>query len=156
MDVRTPEPDELDRLAKVWYEAWQDAHADILPKELARDRTEESFRRRLTAAIDDTRVVGPRGRPLGFCTIKDDEVYQLFVAAEARGTGVAAALIGDAETRLRMSGVAVAWLACAIGNTRAAKFYEKCGWRLERTFTSHLETAAGNFDLDVWRYEKRL
>lgn len=156
MEIRQPEADEVDRLAKVWYDAWQDAHAAIVPSELARDRTEASFRKRLAAALAETRVVGPKGAALGFCTLKDDELYQLFVAAEARGSGVAVALIADAEARLRAKGVTVAWLACAIGNTRAARFYEKQGWHLARTFTSHLETANGNFDLDVWRYEKRL
>jgi GNAT superfamily N-acetyltransferase len=156
MDIRPAQANEVDRLARVWYDAWQDAHAAILPAELARDRTEESFRQRLFAALADTRVAGPVGAPLGFCTLKDDELYQLFVTAQARGSGVAAALITDAEARLRAKGVTVAWLACAIGNTRAARFYEKQGWHLARTFTSHLETARGTFDLDVWRYEKRL
>lgn len=53
----------------------------------------------------------------------------------------AAALIGDAEARLAERGVETAWLACAIGNHRAARFYEK---------------SAGIFPLEVWRYEKRL
>ena len=156
MDVRQPDPNEIDHLAKVWHEAWQDAHAAILPAELARDRTEENFRKRLETMLPHTRVVGPHGGALGFCVLKGDELYQLFVAAGARGTGVAAALIADGEARLRSSGVDVAWLACAIGNTRAAKFYEKHGWHLARTYTSHLETANGTFDLDAWRYEKRL
>ena len=88
--------------------------------------------------------------------LKDDELYQFYVAAPARGTGVAAALMHDAEQRLVERGVSTAWLACAIGNARAARFYEKCGWRLAATVTSPLDTPAGIFPLDVWRYEKRL
>ena len=65
-------------------------------------------------------------------------------------------LIADAEARLIEEGVEVAWLACAIGNHRAARFYEKSGWHLARTFVSPLDTGAGIFLLEVWRYEKTL
>ncbi|MDZ5695843.1 GNAT family N-acetyltransferase [Chelativorans sp. M5D2P16] len=75
---------------------------------------------------------------------------------EARGSGVAAALIADAEARLAGSGVETAWLACAIGNERAARFYEKSGWRLAGTVVNQAETSTGPFPLEVWRYEKRL
>ncbi|HVF18018.1 MAG TPA: GNAT family N-acetyltransferase [Steroidobacteraceae bacterium] len=156
MQVRTAQLDEVDAIAKVWYDAWQDGHASVVPAELARDRSEESFRSRLHAMLPDTRVIGPRGAPLGFCSIKGDELYQLFVSAAARGTGAATSLLADGEARLAVNGVRVAWLACAIGNDRAARFYEKCGWHRAGVFTSHLETANGTFDLDVWRYEKAL
>lgn len=45
--IRRPDQSELDHLAKVWYDSWQDAHAEILPDELKHDRTRESFRERL-------------------------------------------------------------------------------------------------------------
>jgi GNAT superfamily N-acetyltransferase len=102
------------------------------------------------------RVLGPVGAPVGFCIIKGDELYQLFVSAHSRGSGAAAALIGDAEARLSENGVETAWLACAIGNDRAARFYEKCGWHLAGTMVNHLDTPEGRFLLEVWRYEKPL
>jgi ribosomal protein S18 acetylase RimI-like enzyme len=86
--------------------------------------------------------------------IKDDELYQLYVARQARGTGAAAALIADGEARLAAHGFATAWLACAIGNDRAARFYEKCGWVMAREAVNRLETPAGVFELAIWRYEK--
>ena len=88
--------------------------------------------------------------------LKDDELYQLFVAPEARGGGVAATLMDDGEARLAARGHVTAWLACAIGNERAARFYRKRGWIYVGPFVSRLETSAGPFDLKVWRYEKRL
>jgi GNAT superfamily N-acetyltransferase len=154
MDVRFAEESELDSLATLWHDGWQDAHASILPAELARFRTRESFRERLSAALADTRVVGPMGAPLGLYVLKGDELYQFYVAAEARGKGVAAALIADAELRLAAAGVKTAWLACAIGNTRAARFYEKSGWRRVGSMINRLETPAGEFLLEVWRYER--
>jgi ribosomal protein S18 acetylase RimI-like enzyme len=156
MDVRAAEEVEIGHLAKVWYDGWQDAHAQIVPAELTRLRTLESFRDTLQAALPTVRVVGPSGEPVGFCIVKGDELYQLFVSAASRGSGVAAALIADAEARLSENGVETAWLACAIGNERAARFYEKCGWHRAGTMTNHLETPKGEFLLEVWRYEKSL
>jgi ribosomal protein S18 acetylase RimI-like enzyme len=156
VEVRGAEETEIDHLAGIWYDAWQDAHAEILPATLTRLRTLESFRDRLHAALPRVRVVGPVGEPLGFCIVKDDELYQLFVAAKARGSGVAAALITDAEARLVEAGVETAWLACAIGNDRAARFYEKRGWRRTGVVVNQLETSDGIFPLEVWRYEKPL
>jgi GNAT superfamily N-acetyltransferase len=154
--VRDAEAVELDALAKLWYDAWQDAHALIVPEKLTRARTLEGFRERLAAMRADTRTVGLVGAPLGFCILREDELYQLFVAAAARGAGVAAALIADAEARLAARGVTVTWLTCAIGNDRAARFYEKCGWRRSGTIVDRLETSLGIIPLEVWRYEKAL
>jgi GNAT superfamily N-acetyltransferase len=154
--VRDARPGEVPALARVWYDAWQDAHASILPADLRRLRTLESFAARLAAALPGVRVVGAPGVPVGFCIAHGTELQQLFVAASARGTGVATALVADAEARLAAAGVEIAWLGCAIGNERAARFYERRGWRRAGTVTLRLETSAGPFPLEVWRYEKRL
>jgi GNAT superfamily N-acetyltransferase len=156
MNVRPAKERDLDQLAQIWYDGWHEAHAELVPEELTRLRTLESFRERLHAALPSVRVAGPAGRPAGFCVVKDDELYQLFVSAESRGSGVAAALVADAEARLAEHGVETAWLACAIGNGRAARFYEKCGWRRASNMINYAETSDGPFPLEVWRYEKAL
>jgi GNAT superfamily N-acetyltransferase len=156
VEVRAAEEREIHHLARLWYQGWQDAHAQICPAELRRLRTLDSFRHRLQAALPDTRVVGTLGAPRGFCITKGDELYQIYVSEQARGSGIAAALMADAEGRLAKSGVELAWLACAIGNDRAARFYEKSGWRRVGVVTYQAETSAGTFPLEVWRYEKRL
>jgi GNAT superfamily N-acetyltransferase len=156
MEIRNADAGEADRLAQLWYDGWCDAHLKIVPAELTRVRTPESFRERMRAAIKDVRVAGPAGAPIAFYLLKDDELYQFYVSAGARGTGVAAALIADTEAHLAGNGVETAWLGCAIGNDRAARFYEKCGWHRARTFVSDLETTRGTFRLEVWRYEKRV
>jgi GNAT superfamily N-acetyltransferase len=155
MTVRPAEAAEIDHLAQVWYDGWQDAHARILPAELARIRTLESFRDRLEASLPDVRVVGPFPTPVGFCILKGDELYQLYVSAPARGSGAAAVLMADAEVRLGEAGVEIAWLACAIGNDHAARFYEKCGWRRVGT-VAYQPDASNGAPLEVWRYEKHL
>lgn len=154
--VRCADVAEVDALARLWYEGWQDAHATLLPAELARHRTLENFKMRLRAALPSARVVETAEGLAGLYMIKGDELYQLYVAPHARGSGVAAALIADAEARLAAAGVAVAWLACAIGNERAARFYEKSGWRRVGNMINPLDTPNGVFPLEVWRYEKPL
>jgi GNAT superfamily N-acetyltransferase len=156
MEVRNAEEHEVDHLASLWYQGWLDAHEQIVPAELKRIRTPESFGPRLKALLPSVRVVGPVGAPLGFHILKADELYQLYVSAEARGAGVAAALIADAENLLSERGYETGWLACAIGNDRAARFYEKSGWRHAGNMINHLEPETEAFDLEVWRYEKSL
>ncbi len=68
----------------------------------------------------------------------------------------AAALVADAERRIAAGGADIAWLDCAIGNHRAARFYEKCGWRRAGNVTSELATPDEIVTIDVWRYEKVL
>ncbi len=156
LNVRPAEAVEVGHLARLWHDGWQDAHARIVPQELIGFRTLENFTSRLRDAVAHARVIGPVGAPLGFYLLKGDELDQFYVSAQARGSGVAAALIADAEARLAAQGVGTAWLACAIGNERAARFYEKCGWHRAGTVISRLELPNGPFPLEVWRYEKPL
>ena len=156
MIARWADRSETSVLTRLWYDGWQDGHAAVVPAALTRARTLENFAERMSAALADVRVIGPHGAPLGFAMLKGDELYQFYVASEARGTNLAAALMADAEAQLSARGVETAWLACAVGNSRAAKFYEKSEWHLAGTVISRLDTVDGPFDLEIWRYEKRL
>ena len=156
MDIRYAHDSELDVLAELWYESWRDGHAAVVPEGLKRIRTPENFKVRMANMFSSLRVAGPVGKPLGFYALKDDELSQLFVAAEARGTGVAAALISHAEAELAVKGIKTAWLACAVGNERAARFYEKSGWKNTGTVVSEIPIEDGIFHLEVWRYEKSM
>ena len=156
VSLRDTTESDVDALLPIWYDGWQDAHASVVPEAIVRLRTIENLRSRLPAMLPRTRVAEVAGRIVGFCVIKGDELDQLYVAREARGTAVAGALIDDAERRLREAGVRTAWLACAIGNDRAARFYEKRGWTRARTITIPLGTDGAPVPLDVWRYEKEL
>lgn len=156
MQIRAARTDELGALVRLWHEAWHDAHAAIVPAALVRIRTPGNFRERLQAMLPRVRVALVDGAPAGLCVVKGEELDQLFVAAHARGSGVAAALLQDAERSMAVAGIATAWLACAIGNERAARFYGKHGWRHAGTVTISLPVPGGVFELETWRYEKRL
>ena len=156
MNLRAAEVHEIEHLAQLWHEGWRDGHAHIAPAALVEARTLASFATRLAAALPDTFVAGPEQAPAGFFILRGDELYQFFVARSSRGSAFAAALIAAAEAELARRGAATAWLACAVGNDRAARFYEKCGWRNVRSQVNRLETAHGVFEIDHWRYEKRM
>ena len=156
MEVREATTDDIDALAQIWFEGWLDAHAALVPEELARVRTYDNLHARLRNELAEVRVLGAVGSPLGFSMTKDDELYQLYVSRDARGTGAAQKLIAEVEGRLASRGVKTAWLGCAIGNDRAARFYEKSGWHLARNYVSELPVPDGIFKLEVWRYEKDL
>ena len=156
MDIRSADEAEIGDLARLWHDVWHESHAHLVPSALVQLRTLTSFEDRLRAVLRDIRVAGPRGAPFAFCITKGDELYQLYVSAESRGSGAAAALLTDAERRLAENGVETAWLACAVGNERAARFYEKCGWRRAGTVSYEAETSIGSFPLEVWRYEKSM
>ena len=156
MQIRDAQAGEVDALARLWHEAWHEAHAPIVPPALTRIRTLQNFTTRLQDALDRTRVAAGSSRPAGFCIIKGDELDHLFVASHARGSGAAAALLADAEGRIEANGFELAWLACAIGNDRAARFYEKHGWRRAGVFVHQPETPDGKLTMEAWRYEKRL
>lgn len=153
---RAADRGDLGPLAELWWEGWQDAHRAILPREIAADRTLASFHARLAKSIDAVRTIGDVGKPLGFSMIAGSELNQFYVSRQARGTGLARSLIQDAEARLRIAGVPIAWLACAIGNDRAARFYERHAWRRAGIETVMLPLGSGAFDLEVWRYERDL
>ncbi len=156
MSIRAAQTPDLGPLARLWWQGWRDAHLPLVPKALATRRTLDSFIVRMAVALPRVRAVGPVGAPLGFHLIKDDELNQLYVEEESRGAGIAALLMADAEDRLLEAGVKKPWLACAIGNTRAARFYQKAGWTLAGAQTVPTEIPGGWYPLKVWRYEKRL
>jgi hypothetical protein len=59
MQVRSADTVEIDHLARLWYDGWHQLHAPLVPPELIRLRTLESFRERLQTALSDLRVAGP-------------------------------------------------------------------------------------------------
>lgn len=157
MQFRAARPEDIETIARLWYDGWRDVHVELVPAALTALRTLDSFRERVATRLAGTWVaLDAAGAIVGFFMIDDTELYQFYVAAPARGTGVAAAMMESAEDRLRDDGIAEAHLACAIGNDRAARFYEKTGWRRAGVMPEMVETSAGPFRLSVWRYEKGL
>ncbi len=145
---------QFEQIAELWETGWHDAHAEIVPSDLCALRTSKSFRARTLDNLALTRVAVDGSKVLGFCMTKEDELYQMYVTQQARGSGVAQTLIADSERRIRAAGHKTAWLACAKGNERAGRFYGKSGWIRAGQQVVHLETSEGAYPLEVWRFEK--
>jgi GNAT superfamily N-acetyltransferase len=94
------------------------------------------------SAVADTVVATVGGAVAGFVVVVGDEVEQVYVAAEHRGTGVAA------------NGHDRAWLAVAVGNARARRFYEKRAWVDEGVFDYPAATDDGPLAVPCHRYVK--
>ena len=154
--VRSPAQAEAPAIAELWWKSWHSSHVDIVPNALVQLRTYESFVERAQENNNIIRVVGPINMPVGMCYVVGEEMQQLFVSELAKGTGAASLLIQDAELILKKSGVKTAWLACAVGNIRAERFYEKNDWINMGKMMEDLETSEGVFKLETWRFEKEL
>jgi GNAT superfamily N-acetyltransferase len=111
---------------------------------------------RAAQRVEDTVVAEVGGSVGGFTMVVNDEVEQVYVAASHRGSGVADALLADAEARIRAGGHMRAWLAVVAGNTRARRFYERRGWVDEGTIVYAAEGPDGRIDVPAHRYAKHL
>lgn len=144
---------DIETVAHIWAEGWNEAHSGILPTEITELRTIDYFRDQLKDNLASIRIAELGGTVVGFAIVRKDELDELYVLPVARGTGIAAALVADALDRIRRAGYRRAWLACGIGNDRAARFYEKSGWSREGSMTIHMKTSHGSEPVHVWRYE---
>lgn len=153
MQIKPARPEDVENLAKIWHEGWHRAHASIVPKTLSDLRTEREFLARMKSHLDQTHVAWVADEIAGFFMQDHDEIYQFYVHKTYQGTDIAVKLMAAAEAEL---GEGLKWLACTVGNDRAARFYEKCGWVQAGTIPYDVETGEGPMVIGVWRYEKRI
>jgi GNAT superfamily N-acetyltransferase len=155
-ELRSATPDDAPVIARIWYDGWRDGHLGHVADELVAVRTRESFDQRAAARVGDTVVATVDGAVAGFIMVVGDEVEQVYVAGEHRGTGLAAVLLDEAERLVAANGHGGAWLAVARGNARARRFYERSGWTDEGSFDYPAATADGPMPVPCHRYVKRL
>ena len=143
-------------VAEIWWLGWQDGHLGFVPQALVDARTEESFRTRAAERVGDTTVAVVDGAVAGFVMVVGDEVEQVYVSSLHRGSGVAAALMDEAERQVRANGHGKAWLAVVAGNARARAFYERAGWSDEGPFDYAAAGEGGPIAVPCRRYTKLL
>ncbi len=154
--IRPARKQDAEAIAEIWRRGWRDGHLEHVPQELVDVRTEETFRTRAAERISDTTVAIVGGAVAGFIMVVEDELEQVYVSAASRGTGVADALIREAEGQVLAGGHAKAWLAVVAGNARARAFYERAGWIDEGGFDYEAAVDGGTIAVPCRRYTKLL
>lgn len=151
--VRRATDEDVADVARIWHTGWNDGHLGNVPDAILPYRQAEHFLSRTRERIPGTWLAERDGRIVGFVTVKHDELEQLFVDRDARGTGVAALLLRKGEEEIRRAGHSRAWLAVVAGNARARAFYARSGWHDTGPITYMAETADGPFAVPTRRYE---
>ena len=154
-ELRLALPRDAEAIAVLWHDGWRDAHLGHVPATLHEHRHLEDFRGRVPERIATSIVATVHSQVVGFVTVHDDEIEQMYVAARARGTTVAAALLERGEQVIAMR-FELAWLGVIAGNLRARRFYERQGWREAGAFDYQAQIAGGTLAVPCLRYEKRL
>jgi GNAT superfamily N-acetyltransferase len=152
--VRPAGAEDADAVAAIWYAGWRDGHLGHVPDELVAFRTEESFWTRAAQRVADTTVALVGDEVAGFVMVVGDEVEQVYVSRDHRGSGVAGTLLTEAEQRVKANGHREAWLAVATGNARARRFYERSGWTDGGAFDYPAAVDGGTIPVPCHRYLK--
>lgn len=137
--VRHPTADDVDQLARVHVEAWNDAYRGLLPEQTIAGMTVERRTtmwrrivdrdpRRAWVGEDETGVVGlasvgPASDPEGW-----GQLFSIYVVSRAWGTGLGSALWDAAQSGLTELGFDRRQLYVLDTNARARRFYEYKGW----------------------------
>ena len=151
--LRPASPQDAGDIAALWHRGWIDGHLGHVPEALHAHRRLADFQQRVPPRIPTTTVATIGAEIVGFVTVHDDELEQLYVAASARGRGVAAALLRHGE-KVISKRYPKAWLAVAVGNARARRFYAREGWSDAAALDYPAETATGPVMVPCRRYEK--
>jgi GNAT superfamily N-acetyltransferase len=154
--LRLAWPCDAAAVADIWYHGWADGHLEHVPDALVAVRTRESFDKRAAQRVADTTVAEVGGAVAGFVMVVGDEVEQVYVSGDHRGTGLAAALLAAAERLVAANGHDRAWLAVVAGNVRARRFYERSGWTDEGAFDYPAASEDGPIPVPCHRYVKRV
>jgi GNAT superfamily N-acetyltransferase len=152
--LRPATAEDISSIAPIWHRGWQDGHVGHVPEELTTARTERSFWSRAAQRLADTTVAEIEGAVAGFVVVVGDEVEQVYVGEDHRGSGVASVLLAEAERRVQHGGHHTAWLAVVAGNERARRFYAKRGWVDEGSVDYQAQGPDGPITVPSHRYVK--
>jgi GNAT superfamily N-acetyltransferase len=160
-ELRPARDDDAGVVAAIWATGWRDGHLGNVPEALVAAREQEPFPDRAARRVDRTVVAetvadGGPGEVAGFVMVAGDEIEQVYVAADHRGTGVAGLLLAEAERCVAAAGHGTAWLAVVDGNVRARRFYERRGWTDDGMFDYAAAVPGGTVPVPCHRYTRQL
>jgi hypothetical protein len=156
ISLRGAMPGDLEAIARIWHQGWFDGHLGHVPDVLLPYRRLADFRLRVPGRIEATTVATEDSRVVGFLTVHDDEVEQVYLAESARGGGAAGALLEEGERR-----IAARFDAASARGRRGqrARLPFLCPQRMARDaggIEYPAEAGRGHIPVAARRYEKRL
>lgn len=156
MEVRAATGTDVAAVAAIWEPGWAEAHVDRVPDELLAARPSDYFSTVTAEKIGRTTVAVVDNEVVGFVMIDHDQVDQIYVDPDQRGSGIAVALLNEAERQISEAGHDKAWLAVVPGNDRAQAFYRTQGWVDEGVFEHAARGPAGPIPTPCHRFTKVL
>ena len=142
MEIRRARPADAAAIADIHVRTWQAAYEHVFGAErlatLDTAQREQWWRRALEVGDQIGFVAEREGIVVGWVTVGPSheeaswgELYGIYVAPEAWGTGAGPALIRAATGELRAHGHTEAVLWVLADNPRARSFYEREGWAID-------------------------
>lgn len=128
MMLRCATPGDVPAMAAVAASAYRQAFAAILEPEVLAQRDAGFFEAHFAPRVQHMHLAEQHGQVLGYSLVSDGHLDQLFIAPQAQGRGVGAALLAQVEAAGTQS------LECFRDNQRARAFYQAKGWRLTRSY----------------------
>lgn len=156
VELRAATDNDAAAIATIWASGWRDGHLGKVPNELAALRTADTFQTRAAERVADATVAVIDSQIAGFVMVVGDEVEQVYVAANHRGSSVSDTLLAEAERLVAKGGHLVAWLAVVPGNSRARRFYERNGWTDDGDLAYEAPHAGGTVIVPCRRYVKQV
>ena len=132
--IRPMPGEELNAVSTLYHAIWHETHAPLQDAKIARSRDLTFFKSRLQRWHKDTLVACFDSGLAGFASWHGSALEALYVTPQFRSLGLGAKLLADAEDVMRKSGAAELSLDCICKNIAGRKFYERNGWRIEKSF----------------------
>ena len=127
MIIRSACPEDVEALAEVAAASYRAAFREIIGEAGLSQRERPFFRARFGAEWATVRLAEEHGLVFGFHQVREGRLDMLFLLPEARGRDLGRRLLADAEQRGAVE------LECFQDNGPARRFYERQGWRHERS-----------------------
>lgn len=129
--IRPARPEEIADLAAIGLASWRRGIAPLVADAVAiRVAADNPFLPFLRGLGSRVLVAEWQGRPagLGACEGAADRISDVWVAPDAEGHGLGAALVAALERQIRARGFAEARLEVAAANARAHALYHRLGY----------------------------
>lgn len=157
MIIRTAEAGDCERLGQIGFASW-------LESAFGRDDAGRTDGEKLHAEFTKfgceqfatILLAEDAGRILGWGAREDSDeiISDLWVAPEAQGNGVGAALLAALEDAIALAGFGYAELETYAGNAGAVRFYQRQGY--DPVWRGMKFSASLNYELDKIRFRKTL